>query len=92
MYRPQLNGYFPIALIQKEYRKHLVPSLTVGSEAYASNQDVEDLLNNLTLMKNIRHAISEADEELNMLRQTALLDEDISTRRFSRPSKERDYE
>ena len=59
MYRPELNGYFPIALIQKEYRKHLRPSIHVASEAYASNQHIEDLLNNVALMKQIRHDLME---------------------------------
>lgn len=59
MYRQELNGYFPLALIQKEYRKHLAPRLTVKNEVFTSNQDVENLLVNNKLMKSIRNEIEE---------------------------------
>ncbi|PHQ58314.1 MAG: hypothetical protein COA30_00530 [Sulfurimonas sp.] len=59
MYRQELNSYFPLPLIQKEYREHLAPRLTAKNEVYTSNQDVENLLNNVALMKSIRYEIEE---------------------------------
>ncbi|MDB2562207.1 hypothetical protein N9X61_01235 [Sulfurimonas sp.] len=63
MYRSELNGYFPRDLVQEEYRRHLAVALTKDGESYASNQAVEDLLNNVALMESIHYDIM--DKSLN---------------------------
>lgn len=88
MYRSSLNAGMPLLLIKNEYRKHLAVSFIHNNEPYVENQAVENLLQNTALMKSIANEMQQEQATQN----TAVEDEEINTRRFSRPSKERDYE